>query len=65
MDLYDYYKSLTTKERVLLRNEIVAKCEKSMFTFYGWLRRKKVPKYEQTIISEILGVEISELFPKP
>lgn len=65
MNFWDIYNSKSKEGKKELRDSILEKCEIAHPTFYTWKYKKRVPKYEQTIISEILGVEISELFPKP
>ena len=64
MNFFEKYKSiLEVKKRSALRNKIVRACKIEVFTFYGWIRRKKVPPLAQEKISEIMDVPQSELFP--
>ncbi|MFN8255452.1 MAG: hypothetical protein U0W24_07170 [Bacteroidales bacterium] len=65
MNFIDFYQSLKDgKERKTLRNKIIDATYISYPTFFGWIRRKKIPLLAQEKISQILDIPKSELFPE-
>jgi len=65
MKFSDYYKSLSNKQvRQSVRNRIVEATGIQIITFYGWLRRGKIPSQYHNAIAEITNIKKSELFPE-
>jgi len=60
---WEYYESLSFDEKDNLKNQIIEKTKKTYSTFYSWKRRGKVPRFEQTIIANLLNETVEILFP--
>jgi len=64
MDFIENYKSILDKrEKADLRNEIISRCKVNQSSFYQWIYRKKYPAYAKRIISELMKLPQTELFP--
>ena len=66
MTLKDYYHSLDENSpRANLKDKIISECGISPATFYNWVNgnTSDIPKTAKERISEIIGIQVDELFP--
>ncbi len=63
MEFWKLYNGLTKEAKKELKQRILYATGVSYSTFYTWKNRKKVPKYEQTIISSLIKEKVEILFP--
>ncbi len=63
-DFKTFYDSLTILEKRTLRTQIAEISGKRENTVSSWLvEGRRVPKYEQTLIAQLLKKPLTELFP--
>jgi len=66
MNFFEYYRNISgLQNKRNFRKKIMEKAQIEHSTFYTWLQRKKIPALEQSVISELLNIPVTELFPKP
>jgi lambda repressor-like predicted transcriptional regulator len=64
MTFVEYYYSLGKKDKIVLRNKIVAKARISHTSIYNWLNKPVYPHpLVQEVISKIIGKSSNELWP--
>jgi len=59
---YQAIKGIKNKRK--FRETIVSVCKIQPASVYTWLRKNRVPALEQGIISDLLNIPQSELFPE-
>jgi len=62
-DFWKHYESLDKESKKELKEKILYLTGVSYSTFYSWKTRKHIPKYEQTIISNLMNEKVEVLFP--
>jgi len=59
-----YYKRMRMLERINVRNSIMDECKISTGQFYSWYYSlTRISDHQKSIISGIMQIEVSELFP--
>jgi hypothetical protein len=62
-DFFELYESLPKSERQAFRKRMIESCLIESPTWYGWMRRKVIPRPSQKLISIGMKKSIEELFP--
>lgn len=63
-DFFELYNVLPQKERQAFRKKMIKTCMIEPPTWYGWMRRKIIPRPSQKLISLEMNSSIEELFPE-